>query len=112
MKNSTIKKINKGVYFYQGFEAPEKVANNIQGLLEILKSNDFEISENYVGIINDEIVEELEWCMKHDEDFINDNMNDINDMLGWGLYYTDNIKPFIQFNKSVGLDDLTYLNNL
>lgn len=51
---------NKNFYFYNGFDKPEKIASNLKELKKIT------LSDNYLGDVTCDFLEELKSCIKSD----------------------------------------------
>ena len=48
-------------YFYNGFNKPKKIASNIKELKKIT------LSDNYLGDVTSDFLEELKSCIKYDD---------------------------------------------
>lgn len=91
-----------GIYFYNGFNAPKKVAENVEDLMALLIDHDVAISDTYQGNKNTEIIEEIR-STKDDE---------IDDLLAdYDMYVNPSIQVFQKKNiESYGLDKNAHLD--
>ena len=96
----------KGVYTYNGFGSPKKIADDVRGLLNDLKAGDTTICSNYLGNLSSDLIEELEL-------YLNEGW-DVEDLLPeFSLFKDPAISEFIDLNiYRYGLEPLTYLDNL
>lgn len=100
--NVNATEILKGVYFYNGFSEPEKLANNISELVEGLKSHEISIDDNYTGNANQYIIDDLRGAVR--ESFINEVLN------AYDIYFNINKQVLRSVNVNrYGLDANDYL---
>ena len=64
----------KGIYFYNGFNKPNKLADNLSDFMDDLKNKDTVLTTNYLGDVSDELLDELTYVAK-DNRTIDDDIN-------------------------------------
>lgn len=100
----------KGIYFYNGFNAPEKIADDICDFMKDLKNKDTTISSNYLGDLTSELESELSFNI---ENYGTDE-RDINNLLyDYSFFYNPSTEDFQNINiNRYGLDKNEYLKGL
>lgn len=94
-----------GIYFYDGFYKPEKVADSLNELVKLLKSGELVISDNYLGEGNSDIIELIE-DERNDLELLHD------DLVYFNLWLDPLISEFQEINvSSFGLDKDCYLTD-
>lgn len=88
------------IYFYQGFSEPHIVANSLNELIK-----DVNVSDGYIGSVNEEIKEEIELYAIDDYEYLKSSLTD------YGLYIDPVKSDFYDFNRSVGLEKDRYVEN-
>ena len=97
----------KGIYFYNGFNEPKKLADNLSDFMSDLKNKDTVLTTNYLGDISDELLDELTYVAK-DNRTIDDDIN--NALYSYSLFYNPTIKDFQNINiNRYGLKKNEYL---
>ena len=97
----------KGIYFYNGFNEPNKLANNLSDFMNDLKNKDTVLTTNYLGDVSDELLDELTYVAK-DNRTIDDDIN--NALYSYSLFYNPTIKDFQNINiNRYGLKKNEYL---
>lgn len=100
---------SKGVYFYNGFNKPNKLADNLNELIDDLQNKDTVITTNYLGDVSNDLLDELTELLNDD----NMSDRDINNTLyGYSLFYNPTVKVFQDMNiNRYGLDKNEYLTD-
>ncbi|MBO1087136.1 hypothetical protein [Enterococcus mundtii] len=81
------------VYFYNGFDKPKLLSNNLEGL------KDVEISDNYLGDMTEEFHEEIDNLPSVDITDI-EVMNDINEVLGdFNMIANPSLADLVELSK-------------
>jgi len=94
-----------GIYFYDGFYKPEKVANSLNELVRLLKSGELVINDNYTGEANSDIIEMIE-DERNDLELLHD------DLILYSLWLDPLVSEFQETNThSYGLDANCYLTD-
>lgn len=97
----------KGIYFYNGFNKPNKLADNLSDFMNDLKNKDTVLTTNYLGDVSDELLDELTYVAK-DNRTIDDDIN--NALYSYSLFYNPTIKDFQNINiNRYGLEKNEYL---
>lgn len=97
----------KGVYFYNGFNKPSKLADNLNDFMNDLSNKDTTLTDNYLGDVSDELLDELTYVTK-DNRAIDDDIN--NALYSYSLFYNPTIKDFQNINiNRYGLEKNEYL---
>ena len=97
----------KGVYFYNGFNKPKKLADNLDELINDLRNKDTVLTDNYLGDITDDLRDELTELLNDDSM----SERDINNALyDYSIFYKPTIKVFQDINiNRYGLGKNEYL---
>lgn len=97
----------KGVYFYNGFNKPKKLADNLDELINDLRNKDTVLTDNYLGDITDDLRDELTELLNDDSM----SERDINNVLyDYSIFYKPTIKVFQDINiNRYGLGKNEYL---
>ena len=99
----------KGIYFYNGFNKPNKLADNLSDFMNDLKNKDTVLTTNYLGDVSDELLDELTYVAK-DNRTIDDDIN--NALYSYSLFYNPTIKDFQNINiNRYGLEKNEYLTD-
>ena len=100
----------KGVYFYNGFNKPKKLADNLNHFMNDLSNKDTTLSDNYLGDITGALLDELTELLNDDSM----SERDINNALyDYSLFYNPTIKVFQDINiNRYGLRKNEYLTDL
>ena len=100
----------KGIYFYNGFNEPEKLADNLSDFMKDLKSKDTVLTTNYLGDISKDLLAELTDTLQ-DNRAIDDDISNV--LYSYSLFYNPTIKDFQTINiNRYGLDKNEYLTEL
>ena len=100
----------KGIYFYNGFNTPNKIADDIYNLMDDLRNKKTTVTSNYLGDLSNELLSELNFIIN--ENYVNGE--DINNLLyDYSFFYHPTIEDFQQINVNrYGLDKNDYLKGL
>lgn len=100
----------KGIYFYNGFNEPDKLADNLSDFMKDLKSKDTVLTTNYLGDISKDLLAELTDTLQ-DNRAIDDDISNV--LYSYSLFYNPTIKDFQTINiNRYGLDKNEYLTEL
>ena len=99
----------QGVYFYNGFNKPEKLADNLNDFITDLKNKETGLTDNYKGDISKDIENELTEILED----TSASEQDINDTLySYSLFYKPTVKVFQDINiNRYGLRKNEYLTD-
>ena len=100
----------KGIYFYNGFNKPSKLADNLNELTDDLSNKDTVLTDNYLGDVTGALLDELTELLNDDSM----SERDINNALyDYSLFYKPTIKVFQDINiNRYGLRKNEYLTDL
>lgn len=99
----------KGIYFYNGFNKPSKLADNLNDLMTDLSNKDTILSDNYLGDVTGALLDELTELLSDDSM----SERDINNALyDYSLFYNPTVKVFQDINiNRYGLKKNEYLTD-
>lgn len=98
--------MKNGVWLYNGFSRPERIAVSVSELVKLLKSNKLVINDNYLGEGNGDLIELIE-SERNDLELLHD------DLLSYSLWINPTISEFKKINvQSFGLNENCYLEGL
>lgn len=99
----------KGIYFYNGFNKPSKLADNLNDFMNDLSNKDTTLSDNYLGDITGALLDELTELLS-DESMSERDIN--NALYSYSLFYKPTIKMFQDINiNRYGLKENEYLTD-
>lgn len=100
----------QGIYFYNGFNRPKKMARDINSFINDLKKNETTVTSNFLGDLSKELASELDFLLK--EKHI--NVEDVNNVLyNYSFFYRPTIEDLQQLNiNRYGLNKNEYLKEL
>lgn len=64
----------KGIYFYNGFNKPKKLADDLNELIDDLQNKDTVLTTNYLGDVSNDLLDELTETLEDDQ-ITNDDIN-------------------------------------
>lgn len=99
----------KGIYFYNGFNKPEYLANDINNLLRKLKTGDVTIDSNYLGDMAEDIIDDIEFAIQFKEP--NERRFELNRVLfEFNIFINPRKNELSEINTySFGLDKDTHI---
>lgn len=99
----------KGIYFYNGFNKPSKLADNLNDLMTDLSNKDTTLTDNYKGDVTGALLDELTELLSDD----GMSERDINNALyDYSLFYNPTVKAFQDINiNRYGLKKNEYLTD-
>ena len=99
----------KGIYFYNGFNRPSKLADNLNDFMNDLSNKDTTLSDNYLGDVTGALLDELTELLSDDSMSERDINNSLYD---YSIFYKPTIKVFQDINiNRYGLKKNEYLTD-
>src|SRR5699024_5430691 len=100
----------KGIYFYNGFNKPNKLADNLNDFMDDLKNKNTVLTTNYLGDVSNDLLDELTETLEDDQ-ITNDDITNI--LYDYSLFYNPTIKAFQDINiNRFNLDKNEYLKEI